>query len=79
MTKLEQLSHDTYYNMEKYSQLTLDLVSDAEDLYTYQKGKDDFGALAYTVDNVLEVIARDRYDDIEALETLSGVLKSEII
>lgn len=79
MTTLEQLSNDTFYNMHNYSQLIIDLVSDVEDLYTYEKSKDDFGALAYTIDNILEIIDRKRYDDIEALEILSNTLKSEIV
>lgn len=77
--KLDELSFETYYNIQNYSQLVIDLVSDAEDLYTYEKSKDDFGAISYMVDNVLLIIDKNRHYDIKALEILSDILKSEII
>ena len=35
---LEELSYSTFYEMEDYSQLVIDLVQDTENLFTY---KDD--------------------------------------
>lgn len=81
MKTLEQLSHDTFYKMQNYSQLTIDLVEKVEELYSseFEVRPEEFGALAYEIDTILEVIDRERYDDIEALEILSNTLKSEIV
>ena len=75
---VEELSHDTFYKMENYSQIVIDLVSDFEDLYTYKENEDEFGALAYIVGNVLEVIDKTRYHDCKALEVLYKILMDEI-
>jgi hypothetical protein len=75
---LEELSHDTFYRMENYSQIVIDLVSDAEDLYTYEENKYGFGALAYTVGNVIEVIDKTREHDLKALKDLYRILMDEL-
>jgi hypothetical protein len=78
MKTLKELSHDTFYNMQNYNQITIDLVSDAEDLYTYYEGETSFGALAYAVSTVLEVIDKSLEHDVKALETLYFILSSEV-
>lgn len=78
MKTLKELSHDTFYKMGNYSQIVIDLVSDAEDLYTYEENADGFGALAYKVDILLEVIDKNREYDVEALKVLNKILMDEI-
>jgi hypothetical protein len=75
---LEELSIATFYKMDKYSQLVIDLVEEAEDLYTYDRGEESFGALSYTVSNILEVIDQNRHEDVEALTALYEILNSHI-
>lgn len=71
---LEELSHDTFYNRENYSQLVIDLVDEVEELYTYEEAQDSFGALAYTVSNVIEIIDKGREHDLKALKVLYRIL-----
>lgn len=78
MKTLKELSHDTFYKMENYSQLVIDLVQEVEELYTYKEDIMSFGAMYYTVDNILEVIDKSRTHDVEALEVLSSILDQEI-
>jgi hypothetical protein len=60
MKTLEQLSHDTFYSMEKYSQLVIDFVQEVEDLSTSNSDEESLGSLLYSIDNVLEVIDKNR-------------------
>ena len=78
MKTLKELSHDTFYKMENYSQLVIDLVQEVEELYIYEEDIMSFGAMHYTVDNILEVIDKSRTHDVEALEVLSNILDQEI-
>lgn len=66
MRTIEQLSNDTYYNMEKYSQIVIDFVQDFEDIET----QEELASLAYKLDLVLEVIDKSRTYDVEALSDL---------
>jgi hypothetical protein len=66
MRTIEQLSNDTYYNMEKYSQIVIDFVQDFEDIET----QEELGSLAYKLDLLLEVIDKSRTYDVEALSDL---------
>jgi hypothetical protein len=82
MEKLEELSHKTYYQMEKYSQLTIDMVedvhtllSDAEDGMSAQMFNEYNGAKQYEINNILEIINPELKDDIEALKTLIEILE----
>lgn len=78
MKTLEELSHDTFYNMQNYSQITIDLVDDVEELYTYATKTEEFGAMAYTINTVLEVIDESLEYDVKALETLYFILSNEV-
>ena len=78
MKTLEQLSHDTFYSMEKYSQLVIDFVQEVEDLLTSNSDEESLGSLLYTIDNVLEIIDKNRLYELEALESLSNILRSKI-
>jgi hypothetical protein len=83
MEKLEELSHKTYYQMEKYSQLTIDMVedvqtllSDAEDGMSAQMFNEYNGAKQYEINNILEIINPELKDDIEALKKLIDILEN---
>lgn len=80
MKTLEQLSHDAFYDMHNYSQLTIDLIQEAEDLYLYEYEVEsvEFGALAYKIDTILEVIDKSLEHDVKALETLYFILSNEV-
>lgn len=80
MKTLKELSHDTFYNMQNYSQLTIDLVEKAEELYSseFEVYADAFGALAYEIDTILEVIDKSLEHDVKALETLYFILSNEV-
>ena len=80
MKTLEQLSHDSFYDMHNYSQLTIDLIQEAEDLYLYEYEVEsvEFGALAYKIDTILEVIDKSLEHDVKALETLYFILSNEV-
>ena len=80
MKTLEQLSHDSFYKMQNYSQLTIDLVEKAEELYSseYEVRPEEFGALAYEIDTILEVIDKSLEHDVKALETLYFILSNEM-
>ena len=80
MKTLEQLSHDTFYNMQNYSQLTIDLVEKAEELYSseFEVTPEEFGALAYKIDTVLEIIDKSLEHDVKALEALYFILSNEV-
>ena len=74
---LEELSHDTFYKMENYSQLVIDFVDEVEELFEDEVDPTSFGAMRYKVENVLDVIDKSRTHDIEALKSLSVILKIE--
>lgn len=71
---IEQISSEVFYNMEKYSQVVLDLVSEVEDM----DDSTSFGAIKYEVGNILEVIDKERVDDIKVLKELDKILTDEI-
>lgn len=75
--KIRELSNKTFYQMANYSQLTIDLVQKAEQLFTIKDEvkSEEYGSLHYDVDNVLEVINPLLLHDIEVLKELSELLK----
>ena len=75
---LEELSYSTFYEMENYSQLVIDLVQETEDLFTYKEDLSFFGAKKYEIENILEIIDKTRTTDIEALKSLIKILDDEL-
>lgn len=77
--KIRELSNKTFYYMGNYSQLTIDLVQKAEQLFTIKDKvrSEEFGSLLYDVDNVLEVVNPLLLHDIEVLKELSKLLESK--
>lgn len=78
MKTLEELSYSTFYQMENYSQLVIDLVEEVEDLFNYKENDISFGAKKYEIENILEIIAKTRTVDIEALKSLIKILDDEL-
>ena len=71
---IEEITHETFYNIEKYSQIVLDLVSEVEDA----DDSTNFGALAYEISNILEIIDKSRGEDIKILKHLKRLVRDEI-
>lgn len=71
---IEQISSEVFYNMGKYSQAVLDLVSEVEDI----DDNTSFGAIKYEIGNILEIINKERKDDIKILKELDKILTDEI-
>lgn len=71
---IEEISHETYYNMENYSQIVLDLVSEVEDA----DDNTNFGALSYDISNILEIIDKSREEDMKILKHLKRIVNDEI-
>ena len=71
---IEEITHETFYNMENYSQVVLDLVSEVEDA----DDNTNFGALSYDISNILEVIDKSREEDIKILKHLKRLVRDEI-
>ena len=77
METIDTLTSETFYNMHKYSQLILDLVSEVEnDLQAIERGEQDFPteAWGYEIDLLLEIYNPELKDDIEMLNRLKDVL-----
>ena len=77
MKKIEELSDKTFYQMENYSQLIIDLVEEIEDEIEEEK-IDRLKSKSYEIDLILEIIDKNRVYDIEALELLSQIIDSKI-
>lgn len=73
MKTIEQLSHDTFYSMEKYSQIVIDFVQNFEDIEI----KEELGSFSYQLGLVLEVIDNSRTDDVEVLKNLQLLVEEK--
>ena len=72
MRTLEELSHDSFYNMQNYSQITIDFIEELEDLISI--GDSEFSGLAYTISTVLDIINPELKTDKEALLNLIEIM-----
>lgn len=63
---IEELSKDSFYNMQNYSQLIIDFIQDFEDIDT----KEELSSISYRMDCVLEIIDKSRENDVNALKFL---------
>lgn len=83
MRTIKELSHDAFYKMEKYSQIVIDYVEEAEyciNTNDYDKESDrrrEIGSLSYNVDVLLEVINPELFDDVLILKELKVILDNE--
>lgn len=73
VSKLKELSHDTFYKMAIFSQYVIDAVSDIEDDLE-DMTEEQKEAKIYEFQNVLEIINPDNLTDIEALKSLIEIL-----
>lgn len=79
MKTLEELSHDSFYNMQNYSQITIDFIQELEDVLSgywviEQDKVDELGGLAYTISTVLDVLHPELKTDKEALLNLIEII-----
>lgn len=72
MTKIEKLSHDTFYKMHHYSQITIDYVDELEDLLE----EDNLEGFEYKLSTVLEVMNPELKYDIEAFNKMIEITNS---
>lgn len=72
--KISELSKRTFTQMGVLSQITIDLVEDAETIFLDDENEIvvEYGALSYTIHNILEIINPTKKEDIEILTELSN-------
>jgi hypothetical protein len=81
MRTIQELSHDTFYKMEKYSQIVIDYVEEAQEILQEEDYDDindkfrDLATLSYGTYSVLEVINPELADDINMLNELQSILE----
>lgn len=73
---INEISDLVFYKMENYHQITIDLVSDVEDLLIKENfSSDEVGSLIYNIMILLEVINPSLIYDIECLKNLKNELE----
>lgn len=72
---IKELSSKTFYKMENYSQLVIDLVETIED--SDLEDSEVKGSISYEIENILEIINPSRVDDIKMLSDLKKILEME--
>jgi len=79
METLKELSHDSFYNMENYSQIVIDLIQEVEQAFIEENRREEYlWEVLYDIDNLLEVIDKKRTHDYNALVLLSRLTNKEI-
>lgn len=86
MRIISELSHDTFYKMEKYSQITIDYVEKVESIinaeicddYTENDKKSDLIIISCDLSLILEIINPELIDDISMLEELQEILEDKL-
>lgn len=82
MTELQQLSHDSFYNMDKYSQITIDYIEEVEDILgeqlSGQEVEDLLGVLSYKISTVLDIINPALETDKEAFTKLLNIINEKL-
>lgn len=73
--KIEEIYNLVFYKMEKFHQITIDLVSDVEDVFDNEPTLEEIGALQYKISILLEVLNPDFKDDIDVLNNLTHELE----
>jgi hypothetical protein len=72
---VKDVSSKTFYKMERYSQLVIDLIEDIED--SDLGNPDTRGSWGYSIDNILDIIDPKRIYDIEILSELKVSLEKQ--
>ena len=87
MKTIEELSYDTFYKMENYHQITIDCVSEAEDLFNVDtpENKEEqrelltsLGVLSYDISICLEVFNPEFKIEITDLTDLISLIEIRI-
>lgn len=90
MKTLEELSHDTFYKMEEYHQISIDFVQDVEQLFDTEKPETlkeqkelltEFGSLSYDLSLAIEVFNPEfsqELADLRDLESLVSIRESYV-
>jgi len=79
MTELQQLSHDSFYNMQNYSQITIDYIEETEELINENREhredqKVNLEALSYRVSTIIEIISPALETDVNAFFKLDKII-----
>jgi len=72
MTELQQLSHDSFYNMQNYSQITIDYIEETED--TIENNRDILEALSYRISTIIDVLSPALETDVNAFLKLDKII-----
>lgn len=80
LNTLEELSHSSFYSMEKYSQLVIDLISDVEDLPIEldEDTRQEATSMSYLIYNIIEICDKSKTHDFEALMSLNNILGNRL-
>jgi hypothetical protein len=89
MKDLKQISNDSFYKMEDYHQITIDLIQDTEDLFMYADEDinnitdrnqiiESLGALCYDIMIILEVFNPNFENEISDLKDLEIHINNKI-
>lgn len=88
MKTLEEISHNAFYKMQDYHQLTIDLIEETEDLfndiYDVEDSEDNgflhsrLGALCYEIDNTIVIFNPVFEIELEDLKCLSRLVSEKI-
>lgn len=74
MRTIEEISHDSYYNMQNYHQITIDLIEETENLLNLSDDEtenslmEEFGSLSYDISTVLEIFNTKLENEITVLK-----------
>jgi DNA-binding SARP family transcriptional activator len=87
MMSAKQISHDSYYKMEDYHQISIDLIEETEVLFNEEPYNESetrelierLGAKNYDIGNVLEVFNPDFKMEISDLKDLSFHIDTKIV
>lgn len=72
---IKESSNATFYQMEKHSQLVIDLVETIEEIdESHLEIPEVRGSLSYEIDNILEIMDPNRVDDIQLLNKIKSTL-----
>lgn len=74
MKALEELSHDSFYNMQNYSQITIDYIQKAEDILENERDKKELEALNYRISTIIDVLDPLMIDDCQAFFSLYEII-----
>ena len=86
MKTLKEISHDTFYKMEHYHQITIDFVEDTEELFDEKPENNEdkvhlismLNCLSYNIDNTLEVFNPEFTIEISDLKHLLSLIEIRI-